>query len=113
MHEFSIAQDLTKVALDSLKNDTVQKVHRIDLAIGQVSGVVPDALLFAFPMAAKDTILEHSEIVIESIPLTIKCLCCGKESEQAEFLLLCSHCGSVQVNILRGKEIKILSMEVE
>jgi hydrogenase nickel incorporation protein HypA/HybF len=65
MHELSIAEELLQIITKKAALVGIGKIERINLKIGEFSGVLPDALVFAFEMLSKDTIMECAEIEIE------------------------------------------------
>lgn len=114
MHEMGIALEIAKIAQesvpDNLKNARVQIVN---LKIGKLAAVVPESLKFCFEVAAKDTPLEGAELHIEEIPVTARCKECGASwtAEQPNFI--CEKCESGAVELLTGRELDIVSIEVE
>ena len=65
MHELSIMQSALSVALDQARQAGASRVHVIRLRIGALSGVVPDALEFAFEALAPGTPAEGAELAID------------------------------------------------
>jgi hydrogenase nickel incorporation protein HypA/HybF len=67
MHELSIAMSI----LDSLEEETNQRgydrVEAVHVRIGELSGVVPEALQSAYEMAAEQTPFAQSRLVIELV----------------------------------------------
>ena len=47
------------------------RVFAIHLKLGQLSGVVKDALLFSYEVACQGTTLEGSQLIIEEIPVVV------------------------------------------
>lgn len=113
MHELSIAQSMVKLAVNELHKARGKRVLAIEVAVGKISGVVPHALEFAFPQATSGTELEGSELKIHELAMETECLSCGAINTQEEFLMICPRCNSPEVKINKGKEISILSMEIE
>jgi hydrogenase nickel incorporation protein HypA/HybF len=65
MHELSIAEELLSIITEKAQQVGIRKISRIDLRIGEFSGVLPDALVFAFEMLSKDTMSEGARVEIE------------------------------------------------
>jgi hydrogenase nickel incorporation protein HypA/HybF len=65
MHELSIAEELQKIIIEKASEAGIHTIERISLRIGEYSGILPDALIFAFEMISRDTITEHARIDIE------------------------------------------------
>jgi hydrogenase nickel incorporation protein HypA/HybF len=65
MHELSITEELLQIINDKASQVGIKRIERINLRIGEFSGVLPDALIFAFELLSKDTITEGAVIEIE------------------------------------------------
>jgi len=113
MHEFSIATSLLEIISQEACAYQGARVKAVTLKIGTLSGVVPEALEFAFQVLSEGTIAEGARLVIERIALRIVCNACGTASMPADFFIICPHCGSGDVEIKEGRELDIESMEIE
>lgn len=108
MHELSITQSLIDAVLDRTGERTVTAVN---LRVGPLSGVLPDAMRFCFDIASAGTPLEGASLRIDEPQGLARCRSCDDEFELADLILLC-HCGSADVEVLRGRELMLLSVEV-
>ncbi len=114
MHEMGIALEIIRIAVDSIPaNLKNPKVERINLKVGKLAAVVPDSLKFCFEVASKDTALEGSLLHIEEIPVTARCINCGYSWTAIKPVFICEKCDSGQVDLLSGRELDIVSIEVE
>jgi len=111
MHELSICQALLKQVLDIAIDYPDHKIESITLKIGLLSGVEPLLLEPAFPLASAGTLAEKAKLIIESLPVKIRCLQCGAESDPPPNRLLCQHCGHWQTQLLGGDEMLLASIE--
>lgn len=109
MHELGITRNIVAIVCDAAKG---RKVHRVTLEIGQLSGVMGEAIEFCFETVAKGTLLEDATLEIQRITGRARCNECGSEFEQATLFASC-HCGSRRLTRLQGEELRIKSMEVE
>ena len=75
--------------------------------------MVPSALEFAFELVAKDTPVEGAELVLEEVRAEGRCRGCGAESRLLEFPLCCTRCGGLDVEVIRGEELLVDSLELE
>jgi len=112
MHELSIAQALVEQVQKIAQESNSGKVTRITLRIGKLAGVDPDALSFAFPLAAEGTPLQNTQLDFISVEPELRCRKCGK-SVEAEFVSACLHCGSQDLELKQGRELLIESVEME
>jgi len=113
MHELSLACSLVEEAEKVLAAESAACATCVTIGIGKLSGIEIDAFEFAFPMAAKDTRLENAELVINDLPITVRCKKCEKESSPDFPRCVCTFCESDDVELVGGREFNIQSMEIE
>ncbi|MDA8086295.1 MAG: hydrogenase maturation nickel metallochaperone HypA [Nitrospiraceae bacterium] len=93
MHEASIMQSVMEMALDRLEGSGYKKVDSLSLRIGRATGVVSDALRFAFDALKPGTPLNGAALIIDEVPVGGKCLSCGEDfSTQEKFIFQCPAC---------------------
>jgi len=88
-------------------------VKCITLRIGPLSGVEPQLLESAFPIARSGTIAEDAILRIETAPLRVRCEQCGAETDARPDRLLCGECGDYHTQLLSGDELLLASVELE
>lgn len=109
MHELGITQNIIAIVRENAQG---KKVQRVLLEIGQLSAIMPEAIKFCFDICARDTIVEGAVLEILEIPGMAKCRQCGKTFYVDKPFGICE-CGSVQLDIITGEELKIKEIEVE
>jgi hydrogenase nickel incorporation protein HypA/HybF len=82
-----------------------------------LSGVEPQALRWAYDVAAKksDSRLAGSRLEIETVPLVVWCAGCQAEQpleNLAPLRLRCPSCSAPTPRIVRGRELEILAVEL-
>jgi hydrogenase nickel incorporation protein HypA/HybF len=82
------------------------------MRIGPLSGVVPEALEFAFEVVARGTMAEAARLEIERVPIVCHCAACAREFEAADMLCECPECHQPSSEIRRGREMHLMSVEV-
>jgi hydrogenase nickel incorporation protein HypA/HybF len=114
MHEVSIAESLLKVACAECKKNGFNKIKNIRVCIGKASGVMPEALLFAFDALKSETIAAEATLSIEEMPVAGRCSACGSDFTSSEsFVVCCPECGSESFTIHGGRELDIKELEVD
>ena len=113
MHEVSICESILDILKDEAIKNEASKVTAVRLKIGELSGVVEDALRFAFEVVAKGSIAEGASLVIEEVPLTARCKSCGKEFHIVGYAFSCKHCESPEIEVISGREMQIEDMDLE
>jgi len=112
MHELSLAENLVDQLVQTAAENAL-RVTRIVVIIGTYSGVERDAFEFAFPFAAEGTTVEGAELIIETSSLCVECRACQAISHPKPTLLICTACGSNDVELTGGREFLIRSAELE
>jgi hydrogenase nickel incorporation protein HypA/HybF len=64
MHELSIALSIIEGVTEELQERGSPKLHAVHLQLGNLSGVVKEALLFAYDVACAGTPLAGSRLVV-------------------------------------------------
>lgn len=108
MHELSITQSLVDAVIERTGERSVMGVH---VRVGQISGVLPDALRFCFEVVCAGTPLAGAELVIDEPAGRIRCRSCGMDFVLEDRLLLCP-CGSADVEVTGGRELMVTAVEV-
>lgn len=108
MHELAIAESVVET-ITARTGDRV--VREVRLEVGRLSGVSADSLRFCFELAAAETGVGGASLVIDEPPGRAHCVSCGEEFAVDDPILLCA-CGSSDVRILAGEELRILSVSV-
>jgi hydrogenase nickel incorporation protein HypA/HybF len=108
MHELAITESLVNTVREYAGES---KVIRVRLAIGKLSGVVPGAVGFCFDVCAAGTPLEGARLEVEEVAARVRCRTCDAELVLEDAIPLCT-CGSADVDVLSGHELKIKEVEV-
>jgi hydrogenase nickel incorporation protein HypA/HybF len=113
MHEMGIALQIVEIATASIPADMgPARVERVNLKIGRLAAVVPDSLRFCFEIVTRDTPLSGAELSIEESPVVARCKSCGLRWTIDEPVFTCRACGGGELEILSGRELDIVSIEV-
>ncbi|MGW1490478.1 hydrogenase maturation nickel metallochaperone HypA [Streptomyces sp. NBC_00191] len=115
MHEMSIAVAVVdQVEQAAAEAGDVTAVTSVRLHVGELAGVVPDALSFCFELACAGTVLEGAELVTEFVPGRARCeLCADEWAVGMPPQLCCPVCGKATDELLSGRELQIVSVQVE
>jgi hydrogenase nickel incorporation protein HypA/HybF len=114
MHELSIAQSLIEMASEAAAEDGCQRVTRLFLRLGAMSGVVREALEFSFQLAAEDTPCAGATLEIEETKIIVYCPSCeARKTISDGYILCCPTCGQPTPQILSGRELELISIEVD
>lgn len=113
MHELSIALNLLDlVAEEAARQDG--RIVAVHLRLGPLAGVVKEALESAYQLAREGTGQEAAELVIEEVPLVAYCPACAAERVlPSAWELVCPQCGAATGQVVRGRELEVVAVEVE
>ena len=73
MHEVSIAENIIEIIKAEMPKYDMTEIESIKVRIGDMSQVVPDALIFSFELLSKGTPFENAKIIIETAPTKGRC----------------------------------------
>lgn len=88
-----------------------RRVHSVRVEVGALCAVVPEAMEFCFGLAAEGTPADGARLELDVRPGIAQCHGCGERRELTELVLTCP-CGAADVEVLGGRELKIVSIEV-
>jgi len=113
MHEYSVVQALLEQIETVAKENDAQKVTKIIVKIGVMSGAEPHLLEIAFNTFKEKTICDGAEFVMNIQPLTIECRACKSISELAKIHYCCPKCESTDVRVVDGEDMFLMTLEME
>ena len=113
MHELAICRSIIDQVTAIAVEHNAQQVDRIYLKIGPLSGVEPDLLRSAFPIASARSVASKAVLEIDSSPVRVRCKSCNAESEVAINKMICSRCGDWQTQVISGDELLLERVELE
>jgi hydrogenase nickel incorporation protein HypA/HybF len=113
VHEITVALALLDSVQEAAFEQGIEQVKAVHVRVGAFSGVVRDALLFSWDVATAETVAAGSTLVVEDIPLVVFCeRCSGERSPLPGTGLLCPECKTPSPQIVRGREMQLVAMEV-
>jgi hydrogenase nickel incorporation protein HypA/HybF len=110
VHELALAHAIVAIARDHARG---RRVTSVEVKVGRLRQVVPNALEFAFELVAAGTNLAGAALELEHVPVRVGCERCDSETVVDEFPLACGRCGSLDVRIVAGNELLVESLELE
>ena len=114
MHEQSIVNSLVDVVTEQVIRAGATRARALTIEVGELSGVVHEALRSAFATFTHGTVLEGVSLAIETVAVAIHCEVCGRD-RPAESVqrLVCSVCHTPSNRVVRGRELDVVKIEVE
>lgn len=113
MHELSIATGVIDTVEEYAAKEKAVSVSYIELDIGELSGVVIEALDFAMTEAVKNTICSKAEVKINNIKAKAKCKKCDNVFNISDIYCVCEKCNNFDNEIIQGKELNLKKILVK
>jgi hydrogenase nickel incorporation protein HypA/HybF len=114
MHELSIAMSIVELAEEESERRAGALITAVHLKLGALSGVVKEALQSSYEMACADTPLKDSQLIVEEVPVVVFCPHCrANRALHSIQLFCCAECGTPTSEIVQGKELEVVALEIE
>ena len=113
MHELAITQSMFDIVLKQAEQVHAKKVTKINLVIGEMTGVVSESVQFYLDFLTKNTIAEGAIVDIKMVPPQAQCCNSNRTFELKEFDWTCPNCQGKIIDVTSGKELFVESIEVE
>jgi hydrogenase nickel incorporation protein HypA/HybF len=112
MHEMALAEGMLGIVADTARSNGAARVTRVCLEIGALAHVAPEALRFCFDAVTRGSVAEGAVLEIRTTPGRAWCMPCGETVELARLGEACPRCGSYQLQVAQGDEMKVREIEV-
>lgn len=113
MHELSITENILTIVLEKAEEAKASRVSKINLVIGELSGVVDECVEFYFGFLSKDTIAAQASLSFRHPPIQLRCHKCNTIFSPDDRNWTCPNCQEQAVEIISGRDLYIESIEVE
>ncbi|MCX7872096.1 MAG: hydrogenase maturation nickel metallochaperone HypA [Verrucomicrobiae bacterium] len=113
MHEVGIMANVLRIAEETARRNEAERILRLKVRIGVMSGVVMEALEFAFEALKKGTMAEGADLDIDVVSASCWCEECKIEYEPDEIDFLCPKCGGGNIKLQKGREMELVSIDYE
>jgi len=104
MHELPVTQNILEIAIRHAKAANASRI---------MSSIVDDSIQFYWDIISSDTIAEGAKLNFNRINAEFECKVCGERYKLQGNELVCPDCGSLQIDIIAGKEFFLESIDVE
>lgn len=112
MHEMSLAEGILRIVEDTALREGAKQVRLVVVEVGRLSAVMPEALRFCFESVVRDSVAEGAALQIVDIDGAGWCMPCGCEVALASSYDACPRCGSAQLQLIRGTEMRVRELEI-
>jgi len=112
MHEMSLAEGVLRIAEDTARAQGFTRVNAVWLEIGALAQVEPQALRLCFEAVTRESIAQGARLEIVSSPGSAWCMKCSESVELQALHDACPRCGSHQLQLTGGREMRVKELEV-
>jgi len=113
MHELAITQAMIGLVREHAEKADAKKVGRINLVVGEMTGFVDECVQFYFDQMSVGTVMEGAELTFKRVPTTGRCRDCKHEFEIQEMDWVCPSCKGNNIQLVKGNELFVESIEVD
>jgi hydrogenase nickel incorporation protein HypA/HybF len=113
MHEVGLMESVLQIAESQARHSGARSIHEIRMRVGRMTGVVIESLEHAFAVLKDGTMASAASLVVEDVPGVCWCAECGSEFEAEGMIGECTTCGRPSFEIRRGRELDVVSLEVD
>ena len=113
MHEMSLSEGVLQILEDNARSQGFERVKTVWLEIGDLSGVEVDAMRFSFDVVTRGTLADEARLEIVEVPGRAWCMQCAGTVSVKQRFDACPECGSYQLQVTGGEEMRIRELEVE
>ena len=113
MHELSLAEGVLQIVEDAARREGFGHVRAVWLEVGRLSSVEPEAMRFCFDAVTRHSVADGARLEIVETPGAAWCMKCSAPTAIAAFGDACQRCGSYQLQITDGTEMRVKELEVE
>ncbi|KAA0888376.1 hydrogenase maturation nickel metallochaperone HypA [Oryzomonas rubra] len=112
MHEMGLVFRIIDMAAEHARKMHARKITKVEIVLGDLSGVMYESLVFSFDTAIKGTMLADAEIVIERVRGRGRCNACGREFDVVKLHEICPGCAAPHPQIIQGRQFQLKSISV-
>ena len=109
----SLCESILQVIEQSAVEQGYSRVKTVWLEIGQLSGVELEAMRFGFEVVTRGSLADGARLEIVELPGQAWCMKCAKTVRVAQRFDECPACGSYQLQVTGGEEMRIKELEVD
>ena len=113
MHEMSLALSIVEQTREAAAREGAVRVLEVEIEVGCLAGVLADSLQFCLEAVGPTSGLPGTVFHITEIVATGDCRVCAATFPADSFLALCPACGSDDVAVSGGQDLKIRSLTIE
>jgi hydrogenase nickel incorporation protein HypA/HybF len=112
MHEMALAEGMLAIVEDTARAHAAARVTGVRLSIGALSHVEREALAFCFDVVTRGGVADGATLTIDTVDGAAWCMPCGETVALARIGDPCPRCGSFQLTVTQGDDMRVKDIEV-
>ena len=112
MHEMAIAESVLEIVVATARDNAAARVATVWIELGALSHVEARALEFCFDAVTRGSLAEGAALEFVMLPGAAWCLPCGEQVPLARLGDPCPRCGSFQLQVLSGEEMRVKEIAI-
>ena len=112
MHEMALAESVREIVEVTARRHDARRVTAVQLEIGVLSHVEPEALRFCFDAVMRGGLAEGATLEIARTPGEAWCMPCGETVPLQRKGDACPKCGSHQLAISGGDAMRVVDIGI-
>lgn len=112
MHEMSLAEGILQIVESTARANDASAVRAVWLELGALSHVEQDALRFSFDVVRRGTVADRARLEVITTPGRAWCMPCGAAVDLSKLGDPCPTCGSYQLQVTQGEEMRVKEIEI-
>jgi hydrogenase nickel incorporation protein HypA/HybF len=112
MHELAIAEGVLEIVEATARRNAAKRVATVWLELGALSHVEARALAFCFDAVTRGSLAEGATLEIVTLSGEAWCMPCGDRVPLQRHGEPCPRCGSFQLEVVRGEEMRVKEIAI-
>jgi hydrogenase nickel incorporation protein HypA/HybF len=112
MHEMALAEGIVQIVEQTARANAATAVRAVWLELGALSHVEREALAFSFDAVARGTVADGARLEFVTTAGRAWCMPCGESVAVERLGDACPVCGSYQLQVTQGDEMKVKEIEI-
>lgn len=112
MHEMSLAESMLEIVESTARKAGASRVTAVCLVVGALSHVEREALRFCFDVVTRGSVADGATLEIDDVPGEAWCMPCGATVPIAAVGEACPRCGSYQLAVTGGDDLRVRDIAV-
>jgi hydrogenase nickel incorporation protein HypA/HybF len=112
MHEVALAEGVLRIVERAARASAAARVRTVRIELGALAHVEPESLAFCFDAVTRGSVAEGATLEITRTAGVAWCMPCGGRIALARLGDACPRCGSHQLQVLEGEEMRVREIAI-